>query len=324
MSALRSFLDKTTNPRMYRAVEELLFFVDSGDNFSTAMKKLPMIFEKREVAIIESGEQSGSMQRSFLKLSEEIRAEQELKSKVKGSLAYPAIIICFLVGAVLVIMTYVIPNLLPLFTQTGVELPLATRSLIATSDFVTHNFILIVLAIAATIFGLRLYLSTRDGRVALERFLLAAPVIGTVYKNYCITRVSASLSLLLGAGISVMKTLRLTGEGTDTVTYEAVLEEVARNVAEGRKLAASFELADPDFRYLSQDFMQMIAAAEQTSTVDKVAGKIAEQYRREVESSLSTLVKFVEPAALLLAGGFVLWFALAIFSAVIKITDTVG
>ncbi len=70
--------------------------------------------------------------------------------------------------------------------------------------------------------------------------------------------------------------------------------------------------------------MQMIAAAEQTSTVDKVSGKIAEQYRREVESSLSVLVKFVEPAALLLAGGFVLWFALAIFSAVVKITDTVG
>lgn len=264
------------------------------------------------------------MQRSFLSLSDEIRSQEELRSKVKGSLAYPLIIIAFLVGAVLVIMTYVIPNLLPLFTETGVELPLATRSLVATSDFITHNFVLIVIVIVAGIFALKLYLQTREGRIALERFMLAMPVLGTVYKNYCIVRVSSSLSLLLGAGISVMKTLRLTGEGSDALTYEAVFADVARYVSEGHKLAASFEKADPEFRYLSQDFMQMIAAAEQTSTVDKVSAKLAAQYRREVESSLSVLVKFVEPAALLLAGGFVLWFALAIFSAVIKITDTVG
>ncbi len=217
---------------MYRVVEELLSFVDAGDPFSTAMKKLPTAFGKREIAIVESGEQSGTMQRSFLRLSEEIRSEQELKSKVKGSLAYPLIIICFLVGAVLIIMTYVIPNLLPLFTETGVELPLATRSLVATSEFVTKNFFLIVFALVIGILGLRLYLGTRDGRMAFERFMLAMPVLGPVYKNYCIVRIASSLSLLLGAGISVMKALRLTGEGVDALTYGAVMDDVAKGVSE--------------------------------------------------------------------------------------------
>ncbi len=324
ISALRSFLEKTDNPRLYQAVEDLRFFVESGDAFSIGMKKLPLVFPRAEIAIVEAGEQSGTMQRSFIRLAEELRAQEELKSVVRGALAYPSIIIVFLVGAVLVIMTYVIPNLMPLFEETDVDLPASTRSLVATSEFVTSYFWAIILAFLAMGLIARSVLSTRGGRETFEEFLMDMPLLGPVYKYYCIVRITSSLGLLFGAGISVLKALKLAGEAAGNVAYDRVMSDIADRVAAGKKLAPSFEEADPECRYFTRDFLQMLAAGEQTSTVDRVSETISAQYRREVENSLSVLTKFIEPAALLIAGAFVLWFALAIFSAVVKITETVG
>lgn len=154
ISALRSFLDKNRNVKMEVEITNLLVFVESGDSFSIAMKKLPSIFDKREVAIIEVGEQSGSMQHSFVSLANELRNQEELTSKVKGALTYPFIIVLFLLGAVMTIMTYIIPKLEPLFMDSGVELPFATQTLIATSRFIQGNFwgIIIMIIVAILIF----------------------------------------------------------------------------------------------------------------------------------------------------------------------------
>ena len=102
------------------------------------------------------------------------------------------------------------------------------------------------------------------------------------------------------------------------------MQEVASKVELGKKLADSFSEADPEYRYFPRDFIQIIAAGERTSTVNKVSLRLAEQYVRQVDSDIATLVRFVEPAAIVFAGGFVLWFAFAIFSAVIKVTELVG
>ena len=92
----------------------------------------------------------------------------------------------------------------------------------------------------------------------------------------------------------------------------------------GKKLAESLMEVDPTFKVFTRDFVQIIAAGERTSTVNKVTARLADQYSREVDASIATLVRFVEPAAILFAGGFVLWFALAIFSAVMRVTEMVG
>jgi type II secretory pathway component PulF len=150
------------------------------------------------------------------------------------------------------------------------------------------------------------------------------PVIGDVYRNYIIVRVASTLALLLEAGIPIIRTLGLTGEGSNNVIFQEKIEEISKNVQNGKKIAESIEASDPDFQVFTQDFYQIISAGERTSTVNKVCHKLAAQYTREVDSSISVLVRFIEPLAILIAGIFVLWFAFGIFSAVLKITETVG
>ena len=111
---------------------------------------------------------------------------------------------------------------------------------------------------------------------------------------------------------------------TNNTIYEELISKVVGHVESGNKIAESFSRVDETADYFPADFIQLLGAAEKTSTINKICAKISAQYTREVDSSVATLVKFVEPLAILISGGFVVWFAFAIFSAVLKITETVG
>lgn len=324
IEALQSFVAKTTNPLFYREIAQLLLLIDSGDVMSIGMKKLPRTFDVSEISIVEAGEQSGTMQKSFGSLAEDLRNRQELGQKLKGAMAYPAIILTFLIAAILVVMIFVIPKLLPLFETADTQLPMSTRSLIATSNFVSNHFVLIILFVSFVGFLLYGYLQTPGGKRNFDGFVLKIPLIGTVYKNYLIVRISTTLGLLLGAGIPILKTLRLCGASTGNALYEEVFFAIVKHVEQGHKIAESFSHIDAKNEYFTQDFLQLLAAGEKTSTINKVCGKISIQYTREVDNSVATMVKFVEPIAILVSGIFVVWFAFAIFSAVLKITETVS
>ncbi len=312
------------NPLLYREVSQLLLLIDSGDVMSTAMKKLPRTFDKSEISLVEAGEQSGTMQRSFTNLAEDLRNREELRQKLVSALTYPALILVFLAAAIVIVMLFVIPKLLPLFETAQTALPLSTRSLVATSNFIAgHYLIILFLLVAISGFGY-VYLQSYSGKRMFDEIALKTPLIGNVYRNYCIVRIATTFGLLLGAGIPIIKTLRLTGESTNNALYEEAIQNVASSVEKGNKIAESFIAVDEKNELFPSDFIQLLAAAEKTSTINKICSKIATQYAREVDAAVATLVKFVEPTAVLISGMFVVWFAFAIFSAVLKITETVG
>lgn len=323
IAALEAFLEKTSNPRLASEIANLLIFVDSWDNFSIAMKKLPDVFDSKEVAIVEAWESSWTMQKSFENLSIQLRDQEELTQKVKGALTYPLIIMVFLCIAILVIMTYVIPKLTPLFATAWVELPFVTRTLIATSNFFISNFILIIIFIFWLFFGIKTFAKTENWRRFFDSLYLRLPLISSVYKNYVIAQVASNLWLLISSWIPIIKTLTLAWLASNNLAYNDIILWVAKKVSMWNKLTKSFEEMDSDHYYFSNDFIQMISAWEQTSTVNKVCYKIHKQYTKEVEHSLSILIKWIEPMAILISWLFVVWFAAAIFSAVLKITETV-
>ena len=143
--ALESVKSKTTNPYFIEKIGELITYINSGDSFSKAMKKMPSVFEGGEVSIVESGETIGGLSDSLMKLSDSLKKSHDLQLKIKGALTYPIIIFTFLFVAVIVVLTYVIPAIVPLFETSDVELPAATKALVATSDFIRTQFVLIIL-----------------------------------------------------------------------------------------------------------------------------------------------------------------------------------
>ena len=168
------------------------------------------------------------------------------------------------------------------------------------------------------------YTKSNIGRRTVDKLYLHLPIIGDVYRNYIIVRIASTLSLLLEAGIPIIRTLSLTAEWSNNRIFQEKIEEIIKKVQNGEKIAESIVQSDPKFSVFTQDFYQIMSAWERTSTINKVCRKLAKQYAREVDNSIAIVVRFIEPGAILIAWIFVLWFAFAIFAAVLKITETVG
>lgn len=323
INALEAFLQKTKNPKMVKEIWTLLIFVNSWDSFSIAMKKNPWIFDKKEIAIIEAWESSWTMQKSFESLAVQLREQEELKQKAKSALTYPVIIMLFLIVAVVVIMTYVIPKLRPLFENANVELPLSTKALVFTSEFIINNFVVLIILAIWWIVWIKSFKQSESWKRFFDEVTLKLPLVWDVYRNYIIAQIASNLGLLIWAWIPIIKTLILSWEASNNMIYSYAMNMVSDKVMNWKKLTQSFEEVDPLNRYFPSDFLQMIWAWEKTSTVNKVCEKIKIQYTREVDNSLTILIKWIEPLAIFIAWAFVLWFAFAIFSAVLKITETV-
>lgn len=322
LSAFKGFASRLSPGPLKDAVDNTVFFVESGDQLNTAMRKLPNFYSEKEIAIIESGEQTGMLKDTFTAIASELRMQQELKSKVMWALTYPVIIMIFLVLAVTVIMVYVIPQIMPVIVEMAAEMTFSTRSLIAVSDFLRNNIYWIIGGIIAATLIFRGFVVTDSGKMWFDKFKIYNLVSGKVYKNYLIVQVMGTFHLLSSSGVSIVKALRLTGASSWNAYMAELYNMIADDVASGKKMSESMIDHDKDHYIFTPDILQLIESAEKTSTVHQTTLKISEQYRRELDASLAMMVKFIEPVALLMAGLFVMWFALAIFSVVMQITKS--
>lgn len=322
--SLDSVESKISSVYFNQKIIELITYISSWDSFSKAMKKMPDVFSHSEVSIIEAWEQIWGLVESLSKLSEDLKKVHNLKKKVKWALTYPVIIFLFLLLAILIVLVYVIPWIIPLFDNSDVELPYATQLLIATSDFVKWNFWLIILFIASLYVAFIWYRSTETGQEQLDHIYLHIPLVGKVYRNYLLSNISANLWSLIWSGVSVMTTLKLIGRWCGNQVYKQLFDTIMMRVSKWDKIVESMREVDPLKIYFPADFTQMLWVGEKTASIEKIARKINAQYEKEVEYSLASLTKWIEPLAILLAGLFVTWFAFAIFWAIMKVTQTVG
>lgn len=322
--ALESMLWRVGSPFFREKIKELRLFISSGDSFSKAMKKMPDIFPVAEAAVVQAGEESWNLVQALSKLSEDLVSRYELSQKIKSAMTYPIIIFLFLIWAVVIVLLYVMPEVKSMFVEQGIDLPFATVALIATSDFLVNHYMLLIFFIITSIVCLMAYLSTESWKRVINYFIINAPLIGKVYRNYTLAHISWSIGSLNAGGISIVKTLKLVGESTGSYIYRTILYDVSKDVAGGKTLVQSLADRDETKEFFPHDFLQMLAVWEKTATLEEVTKKIKKQYTKEVDYSLQNLVKWIEPVAILIAWVFVLWFAFAVFGAILEMTDSAG
>ncbi len=324
IEALESVQDKIENVYFKHRINQLLVFINSWDPLSKAMKKDPDTFWVHEVSIIEAWETTWTLDKALADLASNIKNIYELKKKIKSSLTYPAIIFLFLFVAVAIILMYVIPNLQPLFSGFWVELPFATRALIATSDFFINNILLIIFFLLSIFIWLLIYKNTESWKENIDNFILNTPLIGDVYKNYILSNVSLTMWNLVWAWVPTIKMLKLVWKSSWSYVYNELFLLIAKKVEAWEKIVDSMSEIDVDKFYFPTSFIQLMSVWERTANLEVISFKIHNQYKREVEYSLLNLTKWIEPIAVLFASIFVLWFAFAIFWAIMKLTTSIN
>ncbi len=325
VKALKILTKQGSNKRFQNLLRDVAEAVEDGESFSSALAEYDTVFNQSEIGVISSGEASGQLNQILTDLANESEKSAALKSKIKGAMIYPAVILVILVLVTIVVMVAVIPKLADLFLGAGVELPMATKFLIVTSNWFTSstlflpNSLVFVLTILAVIFGIKAWKKTVSGKYLWDRLMLKLPLFGkSLHMKTALADFTRQLSTLTDSGISIIRALDISADAVSNEVYRRRIRDVKEDVEQGVPINESIANDSAIFPDL---VVSMIAVGEQTAQLGSVTKKIAEFYEEEVDRFVSNLSKIMEPLIIVVVGLLVAGLVMAIMQPIMDIAD---
>jgi type IV pilus assembly protein PilC len=317
LSGAMSILADQTNVEMGALVNELLREIEGGSSFATALEKKPKIFSRVYVQLVRAGEAGGVLDQVLAKLADNLEKQKAFRGKIKGALIYPIIVIFALVIVAFVMMVVVIPKLTQMYEDFGSELPFVTQVLINVSDFFVDFWWLAIAGGIGGFIGFSNWRKTQVGERAFDELLLRIPVFGVLRKKVILTDFSRTLSLLLGAGVSLIEALDIVSEAMDSIIYRSTLKGVTKQVEKGEALSAALSMHKtfPSILY------QMISVGEETGKLDDVLLKISMYFEAESEQAVKNLTTALEPMIMIVLGVGVGFMVIAIIMPIYNLTS---
>jgi len=297
--ALRILAKQTESKKLREIVVNVANEVDGGARLSVALKRYPRVFDDFFVYMIRAGETTGRLDEVLVYLADQKEKDYQLFSKVISSMIYPSFIVVVLVVIFVFMMIYVVPKLLSIVTSSGAELPFVTKMLLWVSNFFQQYWWLVLLIAGALAGGYVFLRSQQAGRIFLDRVKLHIPVIGTIFRNIYLSRITRSLANLLASGVPVNKSIEIVGDIVGNAVYKNIMHKAQVDVEAGRPLSESFS-GNP---YIPPMMTQMITVGEETGRIDQILSKISEFYVAQVATLTNALSSLVEPVIIILLGG---------------------
>lgn len=276
--------------------------VEEGSTLAAAMARHPRVFDQLYSNMVEAGETGGILDLILQRLSTFIEKIVKLKRDVVSAMIYPAAVIVLAIVAVAVIMVVVIPQFQNIFLGLlgpGEQLPLPTRIVTGISGFLAGwGGLVILVAIIATVVGLRFYYKTPGGRKMIDRLLLKVPILGAIFQKISVARFSRTLSTLLSSGVPILQSLDITARTSGNVIIEEAIISVRNGVERGESFVDPLKATEV-FPHM---VAQMVGIGEQTGALDAMLGKIADFYEQEVDAAISNLLTLMEPVLIAFLG----------------------
>jgi type II secretory pathway component PulF len=255
----------------------------------------------------------------LVRLADNMEKEQEFRGKVKGALIYPAIIVTGMIGVALVMMIFVIPKLLSLYGEFGasVQLPFATRVLIFLTGILTRFWPLLLLLIVGGLYGFQLYRKTPKGRKKVDELILKIPIFGELQRQVIMAELTRSLSLMVGAGVSILEGLTISAEVVGNQVISDALKDASKQVEKGFPVAFAFAKHADAFPYI---LSQMVAVGEETGKMDEVLAKVSHVFEVESDQKVKALTASIEPIIMIFLGIGVGFLVIAVLLPIYNLT----
>ena len=296
--ALRSLYDQTVSPPLKAAIGALCDDIVGGARFSEALARHPDLFPPTYVNLIAASEAGGFLPQVLAQLVEMDEKQEKLRSTIGSALAYPGFLIAFSILVVVFILMYVFPKFAVMFTSIYNDLPLTTKVLIGASEALTGHPALVFGSLAGVLAGAYLLLRRPASQLALDRMKLRVPVLREIFIKIYLTRLMRVMGISLERGVTVLATLSACRDVIPNAEFQRFIGQLEIDVTEGRGIAAGFL----NSAFIPVSVQQMIATGEQTGTLGRVMGRIADFYDRELTKQLTQLSKLAEPVMLLIMG----------------------
>ena len=312
---------QSSNKYLKKVMTELSESVKKGSSFNEALAEHPKVFPPIFIAMVRAGEESGGLPEALTTVGMQMERSAQLSKKIKGAMIYPSIVISAIVVVFVLMMIYVVPTLTKTFTSLGVKVPLATRIIVAISNFMVANVALVFLGLIALFAGGYLFIRSERGSAMVLWVALRAPVIGELVRETYAARFSRTLSSLLSSSVPVLDALAITKEVVHAKAFADVIDEASAAVKKGEPLSQSFVKYDKLYPILMSD---MLAVGEETGKVAEMLKQIAEFYEEDVQEKTKDLSTIIEPLLMLFIGTFVGIFAVSMIAPIYQLSSAIG
>ena len=305
--------------RFQEIIAKVASDVESGSTLSESLGRFPRVFDELYVNLVHVGETGGVLDSMLSRLSTYLEKAQALKHRVQMAIVYPILVMTIAVLVVAFLMVFIIPIFSAFFASAGVPLPLPTRIVIAASNAVVKYWYIMLLLWGGVMYGFRMWYRTDAGRLAVDRFLLRAPIFGPLVRKIAIARFTRTLSALLGGGVPIIDALRITAKTAGNRVVENAVMGARERVMAGQTLGERLK----DSGVFPPMVVQMVIVGEQTGALDNMLAKVADYYEDEVDVAVAGLTSLLEPLLIVFLGVVIGGIVIAIYLPIFKVVTLV-
>ncbi len=313
---------QSSNRTLQSVLRDVKARVADGTGLAQAMNQHPRVFNELAVSMVRAGQEGGFLEDVLKRVAAFVENQEDLKSKVIGSLAYPVFLAFAGFGVVTVLMVFFVPKFEPIFDKLKEkgQMPDITTFLLMVSHFLGGYWWLISGGAIASFIGYRQWSSTPAGRMIVDRLRIRLPLFGPVFMSLALSRFCRILGTMLHNGIPILKALGLAKDSTGNKVLALAIEQSAQNVTAGQKLADPLRKCG----YFPHDVVEMIAVAEEANALEKVLIDVADSLDKRTARKLDLMVKLIEPMMLLVMAVIVGTIAVGLLMPVFKMSSTLG
>lgn len=310
LQALRGLRESTQNTALAGVIASISDSLDQGLEFNAALRRHPDVFSPLFIAMVQIGETTGNLASALQELAEHLEREKDTRDQIKSATRYPMFVLIAMVVAMGIINLMVIPAFAKVFSSFRIELPWATKLLIATSNFTVSYWYMIVALVVVGVIAARMYLQTPEGQYNWHRRKLSLPVIGKILYQSTMARFARTLAIMIRAGVPLVQGMTVVSRAVDNDYVGERIVQMRDGVERGESIART-AAATGMFPPL---VIQMVAVGEDTGAVDELMLHVADYYDREVDYSVKNISAAIQPILILGLGALVLILALGVFT----------
>jgi type IV pilus assembly protein PilC len=294
--------------------------VEGGDSLSAALGKHTGYFDPLYLNMVKAGEAGGILEQILERLAIFAEKADAIRSKVKGALTYPTCVMGFAILVVAFVMVFVVPRFQEVFEQLNQELPPLTLALLDIAAVMKKWWWVILLSLGALYFLHQLLMKRYGYRKMVHRLALRVPVAGLLVKKTIVARFARTFGTLLGAGVPILEALSIIRDSITNVIVGEALESVHKNIKQGETITQPMQ----ESGVFDDLVVNMVDVGEQSGNLDRMLMKVADAYEREVDDSVSTLFRVIEPIIILVLAVVIGTIVVALFLPILKVMDSLS
>lgn len=319
ISALEMMSEQLDNKTLQRALQEAQAYVQKGGTLADAFKLNPKVFPPIMVNMTAAGEMSGNLEVCFDRLTTHFETSNALKSKVKGAVTYPIVILIVVAAVVTVLMVGVIPQFAEMFDELGSDLPAATQMLVNFSDFLQHKWYIVIIIVVAVVFGLKAFGKTEAGSLLYAKIGIKFPLFGNLTIKSAAATFSRTMATLMASGISLIDAVEQVAKMINNRIIREALLDAKTQIAKGVPLSKPLR----DCGLFPPMLPQMTKIGEETGNIEDMMDKVADYYEMEVNDATDALTAAMEPMIIVIMGVVVGGIVMAIYSPMLSMYDAI-